>query len=99
MTRKQLGWVAVFIVSRVLMFKPWPILDPILSIGFTLFILFNVVRNLKETLLLFLQASPDEKQVKEVRRVLLSKSEVNDLHHFHIWSLDVKQTVMTVHLV
>ncbi|WP_040520007.1 cation diffusion facilitator family transporter, partial [Glaciecola punicea] len=72
-----LGWVAVFIVSIVLMFKPWPILDPILSIGFTLFILFNVVRNLKETLLLFLQATPDREQVEKVRSVLLSKSEVD----------------------
>ena len=94
-----LGWVAVFIVSIVLMFKPWPILDPLLSIGFTLFILFNVVRNLKETILLFLQATPDEKQVKEVRSVLTSKAEVKELHHFHIWSLDGEHSVMTVHLV
>jgi cobalt-zinc-cadmium efflux system protein len=94
-----LGWVAVFIVSIVLMFKPWPILDPILSIGFTLFILFNVVRNLKETLLLFLQATPDREQVEKVRSVLLSKSEVDALHHFHIWSLDGEQNVMTAHLV
>jgi cobalt-zinc-cadmium efflux system protein len=94
-----LGWVAVFIVSIVLMFKPWPILDPLLSIGFTLFILFNVVRNLKETILLFLQATPDDKQVNEVRSVLTAKTEVKELHHFHIWSLDGEHSVMTVHLV
>jgi cobalt-zinc-cadmium efflux system protein len=94
-----LGWVAVLIVSIVLMFKPWPVLDPILSIGFTLFILFNVGRNLKQTILLFLQATPDEKQVQEVRSVLLSKPGVNKLHHFHIWSLDGEHCVMTVHLV
>jgi len=94
-----LGWVAVLIVSIVLLFKPWPILDPILSIGFTLFIFFNVGRNLKETILLFLQATPDDKQLKEVRGVLTSKPEVMDLHHFHIWSLDGEHSVMTVHLV
>tara|TARA_R110002153_G_scaffold10418_4_gene41236 strand:+ start:8517 stop:9425 length:909 start_codon:yes stop_codon:yes gene_type:complete len=94
-----LGWVAVLIVSIVLMFKPWPILDPILSIGFTLFILFNVGRNLKETILLFLQATPDNKQLHEVRSILTSKPEVKELHHFHIWSLDGEHSVMTVHLV
>ncbi|TMM43277.1 cation diffusion facilitator family transporter [Colwellia ponticola] len=94
-----LGWVAVLIVSIVLLFKPWPILDPILSIAFTLYILFNVARNLKETVLLFLQATPNEKQDKEVRNLLLSKPEVNKLHHFHIWSLDGEHSVMTVHLV
>jgi cobalt-zinc-cadmium efflux system protein len=93
-----LGWVAVLIVSIVLMFKPWPILDPILSIGFTLFILFNVVRNLKETLLLFLQATPDKKQLDEVRNILLDSGNVDDIHHFHIWSLDGEHNVMTAHV-
>ena len=41
--------------SVVLMFVEWPILDPILAIGFTLFILVNVVRNIGSTLKIFLQ--------------------------------------------
>ena len=94
-----LGWVAVFIVSIVLMFKPWAILDPILSIGFTLFILFNVIRNLKQTLMLFLQATPDKAQLERIRDDLLSNEHVSDLHHFHMWSLDGERNVMTVHLV
>lgn len=94
-----LGWVAVFIVSIVLMFKPWPILDPVLSIGFTLFILVNVVRNLKQTLMLFLQATPDKEQLEHIRIDLLKNKHVCDLHHFHIWSLDGERDVMTVHLV
>lgn len=94
-----LGWVAVLIVSIVLMFKPWAILDPILSIGFTLFILFNVIRNLKETFLLFLQATPDAKQMEVVRKVLMSNDDVADIHHFHIWSLDGEHSVMTAHVV
>src|SRR5690606_14537154 len=36
-----LGWVAILILSVVLLFVDWPILDPLLSIGFTLFILIN----------------------------------------------------------
>ena len=54
-----LGWVAVLIVAIVMQFKDWPVLDPVLSIGFTLFILFNVIRNLISTVKLFFQASPD----------------------------------------
>ena len=81
------------------MFKPWAILDPILSIGFTLFILFNVFRSLKETLMLFLQATPDEEQMSTIRNDLLANDKVSDLHHFHIWSLDGERNVMTVHLV
>ncbi|MFA3790005.1 cation diffusion facilitator family transporter [Aliiglaciecola sp. SL4] len=94
-----LGWVAVLIVSVVLMFKPWPILDPILSIAFTLFILFNVVKNLKITLRLFLQGTPDNEAREQVKNILLSPDSVNDVHHLHIWSLDGEQHVMTAHLV
>lgn len=94
-----LGWVAVLIVSIVLMIKPWPILDPILSIMFTLFILFNVFRNLKATILLFLQATPDVVLQDRVFTILATNPIVSDVHHFHLWSLDGEHNVMTVHLV
>jgi cobalt-zinc-cadmium efflux system protein len=94
-----LGWVAVFIVSIVLMFVDWPILDPLLSIGFTLFILFNVIKNLRETVTLFLQATPDNKTQQQLREVLISIAHVAEVHHLHFWSLDGEHHVMTVHLV
>lgn len=94
-----LGWVAVLVVSIILMFVDWPILDPLLSIAFTLFILFNVVKNLKSTLDLFLQASPNRETQTKITDVLLSKSEVKDVHHLHYWSLDGESHVLTAHLM
>lgn len=94
-----LGWVAVLIVSIVLMFVDWPILDPLLSIVFTLFILFNVVKNLKATIRLFLQASPEKSLSGEVKKTLLEIETVKEIHHLHLWSLDGEHNVLTVHLV
>ena len=94
-----LGWVAVLIVSIVLMFVDWPILDPILSIAFTLFILFNVAKNLFVTLRLFLQATPDEKVREEILKRLISIEQINDIHHLHFWSLDGEHHVLTAHLI
>ena len=94
-----LGWGAVLVVSIILMFVDWPILDPLLSIAFTLFILFNVVKNLKSTLDLFLQASPNRETQIEITDVLLSKSEVREVHHLHYWSLDGESHVLTAHLM
>jgi cobalt-zinc-cadmium efflux system protein len=94
-----LGWVAVLIVSVVLMFVDLPILDPILSMLFTLFILFNVVKNLKETLQLFLQAVPSAQQQDDITQTLLKLDGVAALHHLHFWSLDGEQHVLTAHLV
>jgi cobalt-zinc-cadmium efflux system protein len=83
----------------VLMFVDLPILDPILSILFTLFILFNVVKNLKETLQLFLQAVPSAQQQDDITQTLLKLDGVAALHHLHFWSLDGEQHVLTAHLV
>lgn len=94
-----LGWVVVLVVSFVLLFWQLPILDPLLSIFFTLFILVNVVKSLKKTLRLFLQAVPDQALSAEIRAVLLALPHVVDLHHMHLWSLDGEKHVLTAHLV
>ena len=62
-----LGWVAVLIVGIVLLFVDWPILDPLLSIGFTLFILVNMLRNLWATLKLFIQATSGQRNLQTSR--------------------------------
>jgi cobalt-zinc-cadmium efflux system protein len=93
-----LGWVAVFIVSVVLMFVEWPILDPILAIGFTLFILFNVIRNVGITLKLFLQGVPDKNLARKIERKLKDVQEFQRFHHLHLWSLDGEHHVLTVHI-
>jgi len=92
-----LGWVAVLVVAITMKFVEWPVLDPILSIGFTLFILVNVIRNLRATTSLFFQASPDSKLIQEVREKLLSVDNIDAIHHLHLWSLDGERHVLTTH--
>jgi cobalt-zinc-cadmium efflux system protein len=94
-----LGWVAVLIVSIVLQFAHWPILDPLLSIVFTLFILINVLRNLGTTLRLFLQATPDVEMNQDILQRLSTLPHVTEVHHLHLWSLDGEHHVLTAHLV
>lgn len=93
-----LGWVAVLIVSIMLMFFDLPILDPILSIGFTLFILINVIKTITQTIKIFLQSSPDKKVLEDIRNKLISLDHVNAIHHMHLWSLDGERHVFTAHL-
>ncbi|MEM0515483.1 cation diffusion facilitator family transporter [Pseudoalteromonas sp. YIC-827] len=93
-----LGWVAVLLVAIVLMFVDWPILDPILSIIFTLFILVNVVRNLRQTLRLFLQGTPDQQTQRQLAALLVEPQEISTAHHVHYWSLDGEHHVLTAHL-
>tara|TARA_B100000929_G_scaffold278100_1_gene254048 strand:+ start:3574 stop:4536 length:963 start_codon:yes stop_codon:yes gene_type:complete len=94
-----MGWVAVLIVAIVLHFVNWPILDPILSIGFTLFILINVIRYVVQTMSLFLQGVPDLATRNAISKQLLSIKHVEEIHHVHFWTLDGEQHVLTAHVV
>ena len=94
-----LGWLAVLIVATIMQFVAWPILDPLLSIGFTLFILVNVVRNLWATGKLFFQAVPDAQLRQTIESALLQIPGIEAIHHLHLWSLDGEHHVLTAHVV
>ena len=94
-----MGWVAVLIVSLVLLVKDIYILDPILSLIVSGFVLFNVAMNIKKTINLFLQGVPESIQISEIEAVILKMEKVKDMHHTHIWSLDGEHHVLTTHIV
>jgi cobalt-zinc-cadmium efflux system protein len=94
-----LGWVAVLIVGITLLFSNLYILDPILSLLVTLYILYNVIRNLKQTLAIFLQAVPGEINLKEIKDKISAIAQVQSIHHTHLWSLDGEHHVLTTHVV
>ncbi|NNE27236.1 MAG: cation transporter, partial [Saprospiraceae bacterium] len=74
-----------------------PYLDPALSILITLFILLGVVKNLRETLFVFLQGIPKDIDVNEIERQLVAIEGVHSLHHTHVWSLEGEHHVFTTH--
>lgn len=93
-----LGWVAVLLVALVMQFVELPILDPLLSIGFTLFILINVLRNLWKTGHLFFQGTPDTEVLESITETLSAIEQVKSIHHLHLWSLDGEHHVLTAHV-
>jgi cobalt-zinc-cadmium efflux system protein len=93
------GWSAVLVVGIIMYFKEWYILDPLISIIITLFILYNILKKLKETLLVFLQTVPEEIDLDQLIDSFLAIEQVIDTHHTHIWSLDSEYHVLTTHLV
>jgi cobalt-zinc-cadmium efflux system protein len=94
-----LGWVAVLAGSIIMQFADLPVLDPILSTGISIYILFNVFRNLRSAFRMMLQGMPGNIDEKLIRESLLELPNVVKLHDLHIWSLDSEYTVLTIHLV
>lgn len=93
-----LGWVAVLIVSIVMLFADVPWLDPALSLAITLFILYNVFGRLKETLVILLQGSPADIDAEEIKAEILQLPYVVNMHHVNIWSLEGEHHVYTAHV-
>ena len=94
-----LGWASILIVSIVMLFWDTRILDPILSLAISAFILFNVFRRLKQTLYVFLQGAPHEIDLPGLKDKILTIPKVKSLHHTHLWSLDEELQVFTIHIV
>jgi len=94
-----LGWIAILIAGIILLFVDIPIIDPILAILFTLYILYNVVKNLQVTLSLFLQSSPNNIDIDKIVDQFLQIEGVLSSHHTHLWSLDGENHVLTTHLI
>lgn len=94
-----LGWVAVLIGSIVMMYTNAPIIDPLLSIIISLYVLFNVYKNLRKSLLVILQGIPDELNIKEIRVKLIEIKAITGIHDCHAWSMDGQYNILTIHAV
>lgn len=94
-----LGWVAVFIASIIMLFIELPILDPLLSIGITIWVLINVYRNLKQTFGILMQEVPQNIDVEMMLYEIKKMPHVVGMHDFHLWSLDGERNIMTLHIV
>jgi cobalt-zinc-cadmium efflux system protein len=91
--------VAVLIVSLSLLVTDIQILDPLLSMLITGYVLYNVIRNLRKTVAIFLQAAPADIDVHAIEHALETIAHVLSTHHTHAWSLDGEHHVLTTHLV
>ena len=94
-----LGWAAIFVISIVMYFWPVTILDTILSLFITLFVLWNVLKRLKETIVIFLQAVPPGIDIDRLEADLVQLEAVSSVHHTHIWSLDGEKHIASIHIV
>ncbi len=97
----QLGdvfeWIAILILSVILMFwEGAPYLDPFVSIGIAIWLIFNLGRNLIKSVQVLLQKTPDNFDVDEFKTQILAIDGVNAIDDFHIWSLDGIDSVMTL---
>jgi len=99
MIEDVLGWIVVLIGAIVMNFTNIKIIDSIMSIGVATFILINSLKNLKKVLDIFLEKTPEDIDIEELKKHLLKINDVDDIHHIHVWSIDGYNNYATMHIV
>ena len=99
MLEDVLGWIVVLIGAIIMNFTDIKLIDPIMSICVSLFILFHALKNFKKVLDLFLEKTPKEVSIDNLKTNLLKIDGVEDIHHIHVWSIDGYNNYATLHVV
>lgn len=99
MLEDVLGWVVVLVGAIVMHFTDFAILDPIMSIGVSVFIFINAIKNLRKIENLFLEKIPSNIKIQEIKHHLCEIDGVLEVHHIHIWSIDGYNHYATMHVV
>lgn len=99
MLEDVLGWAVVLVGAILMKFTDITYIDPAMSIGVSLFLLVQALRNLKEIGDIFLEKTPDGIDVNELKEHIRKVEGVEDVHHLHISTLDGFNHVATLHIV
>lgn len=99
MLEDVLNWIVVLIGAIIMRFTDISVIDPIMSILVSIFILINAIKNFKTIVDLFLEKTPFGISVNEIKNHLLEIENIIDIHHIHIWSIDGYNNYATMHVV
>ena len=83
-----LGWIGILIAAVAIHFTGLYIIDPIVTIGFTVFVLWGVWRNSKELFNIFLEGAPSQHPLAEIVQEIEKIEGVKYVYDIHLWSLD-----------
>ena len=93
-----LGWAAVILMAIVLRFTDWYILDPLLSLVISIFILSKAIPRFWSTLKIFLDAVPEGVDIKQVKSDLEQLDHVASLNQLNLWTMDGLEKNAIVHV-
>ncbi len=99
MLEDVLGWAVVLVGAVVMKFTDLRIIDPLMSVGVSVFILINALKNLKKIIDLFLEKTPRDINLPQLKEHISAIEGVLDVHHVHVWSMDGCDHYATMHVV
>lgn len=93
-----LGWLAVLIVSIVLRFVDWYVLDPILSLAIATFILYKTVPEFINSSRIFMNVAPEDVDMEKLKDEILGLDHIHGISNLHTHSIDGVENVFSATL-
>lgn len=89
----------VVVSGIVIALTGYSVIDPIVSLVIAAIILVSTWKLLSESLRMSIDAVPEQIDIDEVEKMMVSEPGVKDVHHLHIWSISTTETALTAHVV
>ncbi|MBQ7120536.1 MAG: cation transporter, partial [Oscillospiraceae bacterium] len=99
MLEDVLGWAVVLTGAIVMRFTDFSLLDPIMSIGVSIFILFHAAEHLREGFEIFLGKTPEGIDADEIKRSIEETDEVSEIRYLRILTTDGKSNHAAISIV
>ena len=93
-----LGWLAVILMAIILRFTDWYILDPLLSLVISIFILTKAIPRFWSALKIFLDAVPEGLETGDLEKDLEALTNVKSVNQLSIWSMDGLENNAIIHI-
>ncbi len=91
--------IGIVIVSIIIFFTGWTILDPIVSLGIAIIILFWAIGILRESSRILLEMAPRGLNINTICDDLKSNfQEILELFNVHLWTITPEMLVFSAHL-
>ncbi len=94
-----LGWIAVLVGGIIIHFTGWYIIDPVLSLLISAFVLYGAWSVFRESTSILIDSTPKDIDFDEVRQYILDcDPDVIGVHDLHIWTLGEGNRALMAHL-
>ena len=93
-----LGWLAVILMAIILRFTDWYILDPLLSLVISIFILTKAIPRFWSALKIFLDAVPEGVDIQKIKTDLAELDHVASINQLNLWTMDGLEKNAIVHV-
>lgn len=94
-----MGSVAVMIGGTLILLYDWRLIDPLITLGISAYILWHAIGGIRPVIDILMLASPGGAQTEGLLAALEAAPGVQSVHHLHLWRMQEHELSLEAHVV